>query len=319
MNLMLSRGASIQWRLFLAVIIAIILMIADSQINAFIKIRQYMDTAISPLYFLVDEPRKILDSLSETLTTRKTLQFENRILREELLLKNKNLLLFDYLKQENTNLRKLLRSPLYQDEYATVTQVISTISNPYSEQVVIDKGSNNGVYEGQPVVSDKGVVGQIVAVAKITSRVLLMCDASHALPIQVLRNDIRAITTGRGCADDLQLEDLPKNTDIQAGDILVTSGLDGRFPIGYPVAVVSSVKINNERASTIIQAHPIARLKHLHYLLLLWGIHNNNSLPLPPDKVKQIVNKRLHPRKGEPLNKTVNTSLPLLYEKFTNE
>lgn len=85
-----------------------------------------------------------------------------------------------------------------------VTQVISTVNDPYSDQVVIDKGSVNGVYEGQPVISDKGVVGQVVAVAKMTSRVLLICDATHALPIRVLRNDIRVIAAGNGCTDDLQ-------------------------------------------------------------------------------------------------------------------
>lgn len=87
-------------------------------------------------------------------------------------------------KQENARLRELLGSPLRQDEQKMVTQVISTVNDPYSDQVVIDKGSVNGVYEGQPVISDKGVVGQVVAVAKLTSRVLLICDATHALPIR---------------------------------------------------------------------------------------------------------------------------------------
>jgi rod shape-determining protein MreC len=171
--------------------------------------------------------------------------------------------------------------------------VISTGSDPYSDQVVIDKGSDNGVYEGQPVISDKGVVGQVVAVAKVTSRVLLICDASHALPIQVLRNDIRVIAAGSGCTDDLQLEHLPNNTDIRVGDVLVTSGLGGRFPEGYPVAVVSSVKVDNQRAYTVIQARPTAGLQRLRYLLLLWGADRNGDMPLPPDEVHRVANERL--------------------------
>uniref|UniRef100_UPI0023803CE7 rod shape-determining protein MreC n=2 Tax=Serratia TaxID=613 RepID=UPI0023803CE7 len=190
-------------------------------------------------------------------------------------------------------LRELLGSPLRQDEHKMVTQVISTGSDPYSDQVVIDKGSDNGVYEGQPVISDKGVVGQVVAVAKVTSRVLLICDASHALPIQVLRNDIRVIAAGSGCADDLQLEHLPNNTDIRVGDVLVTSGLGGRFPEGYPVAVVSSVKVDNQRAYTVIQARPTAGLQRLRYLLLLWGADRNGDMPLPPDEVHRVANERL--------------------------
>ncbi|QGH61762.1 rod shape-determining protein MreC [Serratia proteamaculans] len=288
-----SRGPSLQLRLFLAVIVAICLIVADSRLGTFVKIRNYMDTAVSPFYFLANGPRKVLDSVSETLATRQQLELENRALRQELLLKNSDILLLGQFKQENARLRELLGSPLRQDEHKMVTQVISTGSDPYSDQVVIDKGSDNGVYEGQPVISDKGVVGQVVAVAKVTSRVLLICDASHALPIQVLRNDIRVIAAGSGCADDLQLEHLPNNTDIRVGDVLVTSGLGGRFPEGYPVAVVSSVKVDNQRAYTVIQARPTAGLQRLRYLLLLWGADRNGDMPLPPDEVHRVANERL--------------------------
>lgn len=288
-----SRGPSLQLRLFLAVIAAIGLIVADSRLGTFVKIRNYMDTAVSPFYFLANGPSKVLDSVSETLATRQQLELENRALRQELLLKNSDILLLGQFKQENARLRELLGSPLRQDEHKMVTQVISTGSDPYSDQVVIDKGSDNGVYEGQPVISDKGVVGQVVAVAKVTSRVLLICDASHALPIQVLRNDIRVIAAGSGCADDLQLEHLPNNTDIRVGDVLVTSGLGGRFPEGYPVAVVSSVKVDNQRAYTVIQARPTAGLQRLRYLLLLWGADRNGDMPLPPDEVHRVANERL--------------------------
>ncbi|AGQ33064.1 rod shape-determining protein MreC [Serratia liquefaciens ATCC 27592] len=277
----------------MAVIVAIGLIVADSRLGTFVKIRNYMDTAVSPFYFLANGPRKVLDSVSETLATRQQLELENRALRQELLLKNSDILLLGQFKQENARLRELLGSPLRQDEHKMVTQVISTGSDPYSDQVVIDKGSDNGVYEGQPVISDKGVVGQVVAVAKVTSRVLLICDASHALPIQVLRNDIRVIAAGSGCADDLQLEHLPNNTDIRVGDVLVTSGLGGRFPEGYPVAVVSSVKVDNQRAYTVIQARPTAGLQRLRYLLLLWGADRNGDMPLPPDEVHRVANERL--------------------------
>ena len=288
-----SRGPSLQLRLFLAVIAAIGLIVADSRLGTFVKIRNYMDTAVSPFYFLANGPRKVLDSVSETLATRQQLELENRALRQELLLKNSDILLLGQFKQENARLRELLGSPLRQDEHKMVTQVISTGSDPYSDQVFIDKGSDNGVYQGQPVISDKGVVGQVVAVAKVTSRVLLICDASHALPIQVLRNDIRVIAAGSGCADDLQLEHLPNNTDIRVGDVLVTSGLGGRFPEGYPVAVVSSVKVDNQRAYTVIQARPTAGLQRLRYLLLLWGADRNGDMPLPPDEVHRVANERL--------------------------
>lgn len=113
------------------------------------------------------------------------------------------------------------------------------------------------------------------------------------ISIQVLRNDIRVIAAGSGCADDLQLEHLPNNTDIRVGDVLVTSGLGGRFPEGYPVAVVSSVKVDNQRAYTVIQARPTAGLQRLRYLLLLWGADRNGDMPLPPDEVHRVANERL--------------------------
>ncbi|WP_031280629.1 rod shape-determining protein MreC [Photorhabdus temperata] len=288
-----SRGPSLQLRLFFAVIVAITLVVADSRLDALSKVRNYMDTVVSPFYFLANGPRQVLDGVSETLASREQLQLENRALRQKLLIKNSEMLLLGQLKQENSRLRELLGSPLRQDEHMMVTQVISGKANPYSDQVVIDKGSREGVYEGQPVISDKGIVGQVVAVSQFTSRVLLICDTTHALPIQVLRNDIRAIVAGAGCADDLQFESLPSNTDIRVGDVLVTSGLGGRFPEGYPVAVVSSVKVDNQRAYTVIQARPTAELQRLRYLLLLWGADNNPSEPLPPSEVYRVANERL--------------------------
>lgn len=296
-----SRGPSLQLRLFFAILAAFVLVIVDSRLNTFVKIRTYMDTAVSPFYFLANGPRKILDNVSETLATREQLELENRALRQELLLKNTDLQLLGQFKQENNRLRELLGSPLRQDEQKMVTQVMSSGTNPYSDHVVIDKGSNNGVYEGQPVISDRGVVGQVVAVSQFTSRVLLICDASHALPIQVLRNDIRVIAAGSGCTDDLLLEHLPSNTDIRVGDVLVTSGLGGRFPEGYPVAVVSSVKVDNQRAYTVIQARPTADLQRLRYLLLLWGADRNGDMPMPPGEVRRVANERLVPMMSQVL------------------
>jgi rod shape-determining protein MreC len=288
-----SRGPSLQIRLILAVVVALGVIIADSRLGTFSQIRTYMDTAVSPFYFISNGPRALLDSVSQSLTSRERLEMENRALRQELLSKNSELLLMGQYRQENARLRELLGSPLRQDEQKMVTQVISTVNDPYSDQVVIDKGTMNGVYEGQPVISDKGVVGQVIAVAKMTSRVLLICDATHALPIQVLRNDIRVIAAGNGCTDDLQLEHLPANTDIRVGDVLVTSGLGGRFPEGYPVGVVSSVKVDTQRAYTVIQARPTAGLQRLRYLLLLWGADRNGVSPLSPEDVHRVANERL--------------------------
>ncbi|MBS0032586.1 MAG: rod shape-determining protein MreC [Candidatus Baumannia cicadellinicola] len=267
------RGNSMSLRLYLAMIVAIILIIVDNRLDSFTTIRMYMDTVLSPIYLFTNSTVQKLDNLSTIFTTNAKLKQENRALRQELILqKSKQLLLMHY-KQENTTLRKLLIAPLHHDEHTILTKVISLQIDPYINQIVIDKGWNNGIYIGQPVISDQGIVGQVIATSKYTSRILLICDTSHAIPIQVLRNNIRGILIGKGCNADLQIEYLPQDLekiDIHVGDLLVTSGLGGRFPEGYPVAVVSSVKLDLPRTHMLIKAKPIATLQHLHYLLLLW-------------------------------------------------
>ncbi|OBU11040.1 rod shape-determining protein MreC [Morganella psychrotolerans] len=288
-----SRGPSLQIRIIIAVIFAIGFIVVDNRVDAFTKVRNYLDTAVSPFYFLANGPRQLLDGISDNFATRQQLEFENRALQQELLVKNSQNQLLEQFKQENARLRELLGSPLRQDEHMMVTQVMSGANTPYRDQVVIDKGSRDGVYNGQPVISDKGVVGQVIAVSQLTSRVLLICDTTHALPIQVLRNDIRVIASGTGCSDDLQLEPLPNNIDIRVGDVLVTSGLGGRFPEGYPVGIVSAVKVDNQRAYTIISAKPTADLQRLRYLLLLWGGDGNPRDPSGPSEVYRAANERI--------------------------
>ncbi|MDR0218348.1 MAG: rod shape-determining protein MreC [Enterobacteriaceae bacterium] len=288
-----SRGPSLQLRLIFAVIIAIILVVIDSRFGFFNKIRSHMDTAVSPFYFLANGPRQFLDGVSDSFASRKLLELENKTLLNELAIRKSELLLLSQLKQENARLRELLGSPLRGEEHMTISQVISGGMDPYRDQVVINKGAKDGVYEGQPVISDRGVVGQVVSVSQFSSRVLLICDSTHALPVQVLRNDIRAIASGAGCTEELHLEPLPSGIDIRVGDVLMTSGLGGRFPEGYPVAVVSSVKVDSQRAYTVVHARPLAELQRLRYLLLLWGSNNDPSEPLSPDAVRHAANERL--------------------------
>lgn len=293
MKLIFSRGPALHLRLILAIFAALVIIIVDSRVNSFREIRSYLDTSVSPFYFLADAPRRLLDNIAITFASRRSLEKENDILHHDILLKNSQLQLLGQYRQENIRLRELLGSPLRQDEHKMVTQVISEGTDPYSDQIVINKGSSSGVYEGQPVISDRGVVGQVIAVSHFTSRVLLICDASHALPVQILRNDVRAIATGSGCAEDLQLEHLSGNSDIKPGDVLVTSGLGGRFPEGYPVGVVSTVRQDAQRAETIIHIQPAAELQRLRYLLLLWNSDNIQITPPSAAEVQQVANDRL--------------------------
>ena len=151
-----------------------------------------------------------------------------------------------------------------------VAELISVDSDPFSHQILINKGALDGVYNGQPVINDLGVIGQVLHVGSTTSRVLLITDSSHGLPVRVLRNDLRAIANGGGELDRLELRNLPRNTDIQVGDLLVTSGLGGRFPEGYPVATVTRADYVEGKPFAQVEAKPLVPLDRLRYMLLLW-------------------------------------------------
>ncbi|MCO6544333.1 MAG: rod shape-determining protein MreC [Gilliamella sp.] len=271
MKLLFSKRSPLSVQLFTSLALALALIVLDINYRPFKEIRYYLDTIISPLYFVSNAPKSSFDSLYEMSKTRETLINENANLHADLLQQKNDLLLLEHLKHENARLRELLGSPLRHDEHKMATQVLLTDTDPYVYQFVVNKGKQDGVYVGQPVVDEKGIVGQIYEVAKSTSRAILVCDYQHAIPVQVLRNDIGMVAVGNGCSNDLTLEFMPNNVDIKVGDVLVTSGLDGRFPEGYPVAVVSSVKLDITDATPVITATPTADLKRLRYLLLLWG------------------------------------------------
>ncbi|MBI0113032.1 MULTISPECIES: rod shape-determining protein MreC [Gilliamella] len=271
MKLLFSKRSPLSVQLFIALTLALTLMVLDINYRPFKEIRYYLDTIISPLYNVSNAPKSSFDSLYEMSKTQEALVNENSKLQETLMQQKSDLLLLEHLKHENDRLRGLLGSPLRHDEHKMAAQVLLADTDPYVYQVVINKGKNNGVYVGQPVVDEKGIVGQIYQTAQSTSRAILVCDYQHAIPVQVLRNDISMVAVGNGCSNDLTLDFLPNNVDIKVGDVLVTSGLDGRFPEGYPVAVVSSVKLDISDSTPIISATPTADLKRLRYLLLLWG------------------------------------------------
>ncbi|VFP78689.1 Cell shape-determining protein MreC [Candidatus Erwinia haradaeae] len=319
MKPMFSKTSSLHLNLLIAIILSTIMMIADNRFHTFSSIHSYMNTVVNSLYLLINVPRQMLDYLSQIFTSHHALDLKNKALQNQLMCKNSELLILNHMKKENAHLRALLGSPLREDEHKIITQVISSSANPYMHQVIIDKGRIDNVYEGQPVISDQGVVGQIVSVSKNTSRVLLICDASHALPIQVLRNDLRAIVSGNGCSKELQLEYYPDHTDMRCGDMLVTSGLGGRFPEGYPVAIVSSIKEDNHHGYSIIQARPVADLQHLRYLLLLWVGNRYKSHPPMPNEVHHMAEERQKKKMTMPLlSKTKNITENQVIPRHSN-
>lgn len=282
-------------RLVLAVMASIGLIASDGQNNTMIQIRTVMETAIGGLYYLANTPHSVLDSVSNNLVDTNKLQIENKILKEQLREKSADLLLLDQLKVENQRLRLLLNSPLRTDEYKKIAEILTAETDVYRQQVVINQGEQDGAYVGQPIIDERGVVGQIIAVGSHSSRVLLLSDVTHSIPVQVLRNDVRVIASGTGRSDELVLDNVPRSVDIIKGDLLVTSGLGGRFPEGYPVGIVDSVSRDASNYFATVSVRPLASLERLRYVLLLWPTNEEmrKANSLSPEDVRKAVQQRL--------------------------
>ncbi|MBY8100359.1 rod shape-determining protein MreC [Vibrio fluvialis] len=265
-----GRGPSLQLRLFFAVVLSASLMLADSRLGAFSHVRFLLNSLVAPIQYAADLPRSMFDGFYENFNSRQQLMESNRALKRDVLTLKSDLILMDQYREENQRLRKLLGSSFVRDEKKVVTEVMAVDTSPYRHQVVIDKGRVDGVYEGQPVINEKGIVGQVTFVAAHNSRVLLLIDPNNAIPVQNIRNDIRVIASGNGQTDEIQLEHIATSTDIEVGDLLVTSGLGGVYPEGYPVAYVSEVDKDTRREFASIKAKPVVDFDRLRYLLLIW-------------------------------------------------
>ncbi len=298
-------------KLFLAIVASIALILSDGQTNTMIQTRGFLETAVGSLYYLANTPRTVLDGVSDNLVDTNKLQIENKVLKEQLREKNADLLLLDQLKVENQRLRLLLNSPLRIDEYKKIAEILTAETDVYRQQVVINQGQKDGAYVGQPVIDEKGVVGQIVSVGENTSRILLITDVTHAIPVQVLRNDVRLIANGTGHSDELTLDNVPRSVDIVKGDLLVTSGLGGRFLEGYPVAIVESVSRDGQNYFATVTAKPLASIDKLRYVLLLWPTNEDmrKVKSLTPEDVRKTVKQRLD-NQGNEANKVKKTVVP---------
>ncbi|MBN6080735.1 rod shape-determining protein MreC [Aggregatibacter actinomycetemcomitans] len=298
-------------KLFFAVTASIGLILSDGQTTTMIQTRGFLETAVGGLYYLANTPRTVLDGVSDNLVDTNKLQIENKVLKTQLREKNADLLLLDQLKVENQRLRLLLNSPLRIDEYKKIAEVLTAEMDIYRQQVVINQGQKDGAYVGQPIIDEKGVVGQIISVGENTSRVLLVTDVTHAIPVQVLRNDVRLIASGTGHSDELTLDNVPRSVDIEKGDLLVTSGLGGRFLEGYPVAVVESISRDGQNYFATVTAKPLASIDKLRYVLLLWPTNEDmrKAKSITPEEVRKAVQQRLE-NQGSEANKVKKAVVP---------
>ena len=190
------------------------------------------------------------------------------------------------LERENLRLRELLGSSFRLPERVLIAELLRVDSDLFSQHVVINKGESDAVFEGQPVLDSNGVMGQVMTVSQFSSRVILVTDPSHGTPVQVNRNGLRSVARGRGLNKFLQLEYLPYNSDIRAGDLLVTSGLGGRFPAGYPVGTVISVKESSGQNFSEVTVEPTASIETSREVLLVLPLSHEELIA--PNEVEVI-------------------------------
>ena len=177
---------------------------------------------------------------------------------------------FASLQADNARLRALLHSTALLRDDVLVAEVIGVSPDPVRHQLILDKGAEADVYEGQALIDAEGLMGQVFEVASTTSRILLITDPTHSVPVQVNRNGVRAVAEGDGSLDTLTIHHVSATTDIEVGDLLVTSGLGGRFPIGYPVARVDAVERRPGEAFARVTATPTAKLDRVRHVLLVF-------------------------------------------------
>ncbi|WP_421133260.1 rod shape-determining protein MreC [Alteromonas sp. A079] len=270
MDTIFTRGPSLNNRLTLALVLSLVLLFVDHKLDGFKSTRVYLNSLMSPIQYIANLPGLFLSESAQRLTSQEDLLEENARLTNQMLLMSEQLQRFEVLNNDNKALRNLLEAPVRPDYQKMVTELMAVDKNPYSQQIVINKGAIDGVYLSQPVLDEQGIVGQIMEVGTTNSRVLLIADVTHAVPVRSLRNNIRFIATGSGALGELYLEHVPHSVDIEEGDVLISSGLGNVFPEGYPVAVVSRVIRDESRPFARVIATPSAQLDRLRYLLLLW-------------------------------------------------
>lgn len=251
-------------------VLALALIVADARFDKLTVARSTLATGLTPVYWLGNAPTQFSDWASSLFVNKDDLKRDNDELLVRLLILERRALKYAALASENNELRRLMNSSEVLDDRVIVSEVVSVSPDPFAHELVINKGRSDGVHEGQAILDAGGLMGQVIQVSQITARVLLVSDSSHAVPVEVVRNGLRAILLGTGKANSLEVVHVPDTANIREGDLLVSSGLGGRFPRGYPVAEVSRISKEPGEPFITIEATPTAKLNQSRMLLVVF-------------------------------------------------
>lgn len=267
---LLLGGPALGLRLVVLAILSLGLMVADHRQHQLAVIRDWMSAVAYPVEWAVQAPLAIWTATREAFATRARLEADNvRFAADNLVLRLK-LMRFESLEQENQRLRAARESSARIVQRSLVAEIVRVDLDPFRQRVLVNKGSRAGVFRGQAALDANGIFGQVTRVGPVSAEVILISDPEHAIPAQVNRTGARTIALGTGRSGQLSLPYLPQNSDVVAGDLLVSSGLGGVFPPGYPIGRVTAVERNPSQPLLTVTAEPLAALDRVPELLLVW-------------------------------------------------
>lgn len=270
---MFSRRPSLWLRGLFFILLSAGLLICNQRSDVFHRESARVSAHVSyPLMLLVDAPLRFFHWIVVSVTSQQDLLSENAKLRAQTILLQAELQRLLVLQKENAQLRQLLQSTPKIGGRVSIARLLSVAQDPHLQSVILDRGAQDQVYEGQPVLDAFGVMGQVVDVGERSSHVLLITDKQSAIPVEDYRTGGRAVAVGTGDAGGLTLITVPTQNDISVGDLFVTSGLGLHYPPGYPVGIVESVNP--------LELKPTAHLDQTQQVLLVWGDASAN------DKIK---------------------------------
>jgi rod shape-determining protein MreC len=277
-----GRTTGLLLRCVLYSLLALGLIIVDKRYDHLGRIRRLLSVVAYPVQVAVASPFEGWDWFRDSVTTRGALRADKSKLEAQLRLAQFRLQRYEALEAETQRLRALRDSTAGVTDRFVIGDVMDVDLDAFRERVLVNKGAKDGVYVGQAVLDAGGVFGQVARVGQLTSEVILVSDAAHAIPVQINRNGLRTIAVGTGDMGLLKLPYLPTSADVVAGDLLVTSGLGGGFPAGYPVGTVAEVKRDPAQSLADVDVKPAAALDRSQELLFVWlKTQASELLPLP--------------------------------------
>ena len=277
-----GRTTGLLFRCVLYSLLALGLIIVDKRYDHLGRIRRLLSVVAYPVQVAVASPFQGWNWFRDSVTTRDVLRADKAKLEAELRVAQFRLQRYEALEAETQRLRALRDNTASVTDRFLIGDVMNIDLDAFRERVLVDKGAGDGIYVGQAVLDAGGVFGQVARVGQLTSEVILVSDAAHAIPVQINRNGLRTIAVGTGETNRLKLPYLPTSADVVAGDLLVTSGLGGVFPAGYPVGTIAEVKRDPAQSLADVDVKPAAALDRSKELLFVWlKPQAAESLPAP--------------------------------------